>query len=272
MSWPMSNALVVVAHPDDESMFFVPLILFLIKHQVSVHVLCLSTGNYDGLGKIRQKEMVSACRSLGVPEGQCTVLDDEAHFADGPKRRWDPEEVYKAVEDHIDDISGRSGSAMDGIFTFDQYGVSGHINHISVHSGVRLYLVRHPRTVGYFLESTNILRKYWGIIDVAVSYLLAVLSPQTSSRAPASSRTDSTGSTLSGASSSSSFLATTSSTSQPTTSPALQSKLPSTLVVTNFNYGINYTAMKKHASQFVWFRRLFVLLSSYSVVNTFRKF
>ena len=35
---------VVFAHPDDESMFFIPTLLYLAKLQEKIHLLCLSTG------------------------------------------------------------------------------------------------------------------------------------------------------------------------------------------------------------------------------------
>lgn len=36
--------LLVIAHPDDESMFFAPTLLELLRAGEQVHVLCLSTG------------------------------------------------------------------------------------------------------------------------------------------------------------------------------------------------------------------------------------
>ena len=43
-----SDALLVIAHPDDECMFFTPTLLGLQSQNVVVHVLCLSTGNFAG--------------------------------------------------------------------------------------------------------------------------------------------------------------------------------------------------------------------------------
>ena len=36
----------VVAHPDDETMFFGPTVCNLVRSGADVHVLCLSTGDY----------------------------------------------------------------------------------------------------------------------------------------------------------------------------------------------------------------------------------
>lgn len=48
--------LFVIAHPDDEAMFFVPTILALKRNQTNqskMSLLCLSSGNAVGLGEIR---------------------------------------------------------------------------------------------------------------------------------------------------------------------------------------------------------------------------
>ena len=38
------NLLLVIAHPDDEAMFFGPLLLHCLSFKINVHVLCLSDG------------------------------------------------------------------------------------------------------------------------------------------------------------------------------------------------------------------------------------
>jgi N-acetylglucosaminylphosphatidylinositol deacetylase len=60
LKWPKgellqskSSILLVTAHPDDEVMFFTPLLLGLVEKGHQVQILCLSTGNFGGLGHIR---------------------------------------------------------------------------------------------------------------------------------------------------------------------------------------------------------------------------
>ena len=53
------NILFVMAHPDDECMFFTPTI-YALKEKSNLYLLVLSNGGYDGLGKIREKEMEKA--------------------------------------------------------------------------------------------------------------------------------------------------------------------------------------------------------------------
>jgi LmbE family N-acetylglucosaminyl deacetylase len=67
------NILYVIAHPDDEAMFFVPSIMELRKHN-NLFLLCLSTGNSEGLGKIREKELHESAKYLGFTS--CHVVDD----------------------------------------------------------------------------------------------------------------------------------------------------------------------------------------------------
>lgn len=62
-----NNIVIVTAHPDDECMFFGPTITGLRTLTKSrIHVLCLSTGNADGLGSMRKKELVKSCQTLGI--------------------------------------------------------------------------------------------------------------------------------------------------------------------------------------------------------------
>lgn len=69
------NVLLVIAHPDDESMFFAPVINYLISGRHNLHILCMSTGNADGMGSIRKEELYLASAVLKIPAQQVKVLD-----------------------------------------------------------------------------------------------------------------------------------------------------------------------------------------------------
>src|ERR1700761_6318356 len=75
----------LIAHPDDEAMFFAPTVLALTKPELQndFRILCLSTGknvttrpfsqeltaitgNADGLGDVRKTELVKSALHLGV--------------------------------------------------------------------------------------------------------------------------------------------------------------------------------------------------------------
>ncbi|KAI0524054.1 hypothetical protein KFK09_003418 [Dendrobium nobile] len=72
-----SNVLLVVAHPDDESMFFAPTILYLTSNGHNLYILCISNGNSEGKGNIRKEELYRACATLKVPLQQIKVVDHQ---------------------------------------------------------------------------------------------------------------------------------------------------------------------------------------------------
>lgn len=57
--------LLVVAHPDDETIFFAGLLL---QSKGQFRVVCVTDGNADGFGPERAKQFAKACRLLGVKE------------------------------------------------------------------------------------------------------------------------------------------------------------------------------------------------------------
>ena len=54
--------------------FFQPSILELRQHN-KIYMLCISNGNFDGLGREREKELEMACKRLGFNEAP-TIIDD----------------------------------------------------------------------------------------------------------------------------------------------------------------------------------------------------
>ena len=73
---PMSKdkVLLVTAHPDDECMFFTPSIRSFIGQGRKVDLICLSTGNYDGMGERRRRELEKSAQVLGI--SSVIVIDD----------------------------------------------------------------------------------------------------------------------------------------------------------------------------------------------------
>jgi N-acetylglucosaminylphosphatidylinositol deacetylase len=65
------------------------------------------------------------------------------------------------------------------VITFDSHGVSGHPNHVALYSAM-LDLVksrRFPNLQVWALESTPLWRKYLGVVDLLLSWLLSYLDP-----------------------------------------------------------------------------------------------
>ncbi|XP_028780591.1 probable N-acetylglucosaminyl-phosphatidylinositol de-N-acetylase isoform X2 [Neltuma alba] len=164
------NVLIVIAHPDDESMFFTPTINYLISRGHYIYILCLSIGDADNRGRIRKRELFQACATLKVPMQQVKVVD-HPDLQDGFGKVWNHKLVANLVKEEIGKYN------IDMIITFDNYGVSGHCNHRDVYYGVceLLYDIPHREIEAWELVSTNILRKYIGPIDVWLSVFVAML-------------------------------------------------------------------------------------------------
>eukprot|EP01029_Cantina_marsupialis_P021517 TRINITY_DN515_c0_g2_i2.p1 TRINITY_DN515_c0_g2~~TRINITY_DN515_c0_g2_i2.p1 ORF type:complete len:149 (+),score=30.41 TRINITY_DN515_c0_g2_i2:130-576(+) len=94
------RVLIVTAHPDDESMFFIPLIRELVANNVKVHVLCLTNGNADGKGFLREQEQKNVSKLLKF---STKVFHDE-RFLDGMNEKWDNTVVADKISSVISDL------------------------------------------------------------------------------------------------------------------------------------------------------------------------
>jgi N-acetylglucosaminylphosphatidylinositol deacetylase len=135
-------------------MFFVPAISALLNASAQVHLLCLSTGNYDGLGASRSLEVSAAARILGL--SSCAVIDD-TQLQDGVANTW----PVAAVVDKISEAAVRVDATH--ILTFDAGGVSGHPNHVATHTACVAFARSHPRVRLLTLHSSPLLLKYLGV-------------------------------------------------------------------------------------------------------------
>ncbi|KAM9596610.1 N-acetylglucosaminyl-phosphatidylinositol de-N-acetylase isoform 2-T2 [Trichechus inunguis] len=162
-----SRTLLVIAHPDDEAMFFAPTVLSLARLRHRVSLLCFSTGNYYNQGEIRKKELLQSCDVLGIPYSSVMIIDNRA-FPDDPGVQWDTEHVASDLLQHIE------ANGINLVVTFDARGVSGHINHITLHAAVRTLHSegRLPKGCSVLmLETVNVVRKYISFLDLPFSWL-----------------------------------------------------------------------------------------------------
>ncbi|XP_031493553.1 uncharacterized protein LOC116259782 isoform X2 [Nymphaea colorata] len=215
----MRNVLLVIAHPDDESMFFTPTVLCLISARHAVHVLCISTGDAEGKGTLRKNELYQACVILKVQLHRVKIID-HPDLQDGFGKSWSPVLIKDLIEEAV------IAWEIDTVITFDNYGISGHRNHQDVHTGLRMLMMSNLQSdiEAWELVSTNIARKYCGPVDVWWSIFESYFCQKEEIC----------------------FL--------PNKSPCLSAN-----------------AMAQHSSQWVWFRRLFVVFSRYTYMNTLRK-
>lgn len=100
-----ATVLCVTAHPDDESMFFVPVLRCAAAAGMRVHLLCLSTGNAEGLGDRRRGELRAAWRALALPDGTVDVVDDP-RLQDGMRTVWDVDSAAAIVQDCLRRMPG----------------------------------------------------------------------------------------------------------------------------------------------------------------------
>ncbi|XP_063388672.1 N-acetylglucosaminyl-phosphatidylinositol de-N-acetylase [Cydia fagiglandana] len=209
------RVLIVVAHPDDECMFFGPTIFRLCEQGADVYLLCLSNGNNEGKGYIRSKELWLACSELGVSDHNICLVTD-TRLPDNPKVHWPVAVIAKLIQHQLESLD------IDTLVSFDRGGVSSHPNHSAVFYAIAYMFVERllpERCTVYTLDTVNVLRKYWGFLDLPLSFVL---------------------------SSKRYFLRWT----------------ESRRVV---------RAMKRHRSQMVWFRHLYVTFSRYMIINTLRR-
>lgn len=197
----------LIAHPDDESMFFSPTLLALTDPALGNHIkiLCLSTGNADGLGETRTQELEAAAVKLGIRKREDVfVMDDPSRFKDGMDEQWNPDEIAKvlaqafAPDALVPSASGGKAkvkkakaegeegprAAVDALITFDKHGVSSHPNHIALFHGARKFLSNLMRDYSgyacpvavYSLTSISIFRKYSFSLDVLPTYFTGIVA------------------------------------------------------------------------------------------------
>ncbi|RUS85635.1 hypothetical protein EGW08_006581, partial [Elysia chlorotica] len=163
--------LILTAHPDDECMFFSPAIIQLCKTS-EVFILCTTSGDYYKQGELRKKELLESCRILGVADHNVQVLDNSA-FLDGPNENWD----FVLLADKVRTVINSFKPAH--VFTFDNQGVSGHPNHISVSKVARQVVqagsFAHGEVKLFELETVSLPRKYISFLELPFS--LASLQP-----------------------------------------------------------------------------------------------
>lgn len=167
------DVLLVFAHPDYEAMFFTPLLHYLQANGIAAHLLCLSTGNYDGKGETRETELYASAAYFGILARSVKIVN-HPELQDGMNKVWSLNVIKNIVEDYLQ----KTGS-ISTIVTFDGHGVSAHPNHIAVHSAVRLTKAGMlPGLIFLQLHSRNVFAKFIGILSL-LPYL-TILNPHRS--------------------------------------------------------------------------------------------
>lgn len=241
----MNCYILIIAHPDDESMFFLPTLYTLVNNSEnfcshttsspssSLHILSLSNGNYDKLGTIREKELVQAAAIIS-DKIEVTIIHDWK-LQDGPNESWSSDVIHEVLRKFLKEKKIKQAVLL----TFDDLGVSGHVNHMDVHRGVMDFYHNKTDTMKglelWTLYSVkNVFVKYLPLGDI---FKILYLWCQSLCRMQC-------------------FMS------------CLSNKRQRRFMM--LNPALVWRAMKAHHSQFVWYRKLFVIFSRYSYVNDWK--
>lgn len=185
--------ILLIAHPDDEAMFFSPTLLALTDPALGNHlkILCLSTGNADGLGETRKKELVESAMKLGVRREEDVFVLENGRFKDGMDQDWNTTEIAQVLADAFvpsrtapEPLQDKPSATIDVLITFDAGGVSNHPNHRALYAGAVLFLRTLMRGYSgwecpvalYALPTVNILRKYSSVFDALLTMTVGAIS------------------------------------------------------------------------------------------------
>lgn len=271
------DILLVVAHPDDEVMFFGPTLALLTTPWLNntLSVLCLTTGDADGLGHVRRLELEASLKQFAVPSSRVTVIDSPS-LPDSQTVEWDLPEVESIVSDAL------KSSMASVLITFDDEGVSHHPNHKALSQAASSFTgtivtrrfpsidsdnhhtpppMKEPLQV-WKLNSVSLVRKYTMLFDALYTYYLqdtvhAILY-QLQSMVP--DHLIAKYNALLGRLPFGLSIPTVSAPPDPLDHFVVVSRRP------QYKY-VKDTMTRAHYSQMVWFRHLWLLFSRYVVVN-----
>eukprot|EP00924_Labyrinthula_sp_SR-Ha-C_P011605 snap_masked-scaffold_17-processed-gene-2.37-mRNA-1 protein AED:1.00 eAED:1.00 QI:0/0/0/0/1/1/2/0/245 len=155
-----STFLLVISHPDDETMFFSPF-LFTLQN---FYVICLSHGSAG-----REIELKNALlnnysfKNTDEVEQRLKVLNSPS-LQDGKAEKWDPEVICNEVRQFIKDKSLENVVVV----SFDGDGISGHPNHKRTSLGCELLFAKEKKVNLMQLKTVGLFEKFgwWMYLSV----------------------------------------------------------------------------------------------------------
>ncbi|PRD24831.1 UNVERIFIED_CONTAM: Pigl [Trichonephila clavipes] len=169
---------------------------------------------------IRKEELRQSCKILGIPAGNLIIIEHSffppSQLPDNPEVKWSRLKVSSIILKYVRHLSATV------VISFDQSGVSGHLNHIAVYDGLESLIFKGLLSEDcevYLLKSVFLFQKYLGFLIVPLLYMCVSFS----------------------------------------------------FASTFHDVKTIWKSMKEHKSQFVWFRKLYIVFSQYVYMNTFIK-
>ncbi|ODQ65816.1 LmbE-like protein [Nadsonia fulvescens var. elongata DSM 6958] len=168
------NITFLIAHPDDEAMFFGPILTKLSSKDLNnnITIVSISSGDFEGLGSIREQELVRSAEILGVAEAKNRVLVvNDPDLPDSMSVEWDIFKIEKVLAEHY--------QPTNIIITFDSKGISDHLNHKSLLPAASLWAAADSklhRSI-WTVRSIPTWRKYISYLDAFYLYLNPVKNP-----------------------------------------------------------------------------------------------
>lgn len=143
------------------------------------------TGNADGLGETRKRELAKSGMILGLRKPDDVFVVEKPEFPDSMTTTWDRAAISSLLSSAFAPNLSRSSrdaanantaptASIDVLITFDAGGVSGHPNHISLYHGARAFVAAlvagkpgwAPPVDLYTLSTVSLPRKYAAFLDV----------------------------------------------------------------------------------------------------------
>jgi len=161
------NVLLLIAHPDDESMFFSPLLCYLSRRDslcsIKLHLLSLSNGGNSA----RSQELKNAAmRVFGMKKERIKVINDERRLKDDINTNWNADAIIEYVNEYVE------ANGIDIVFSFDEHGISQHPNHCSIHRALRQSQSIMDGAEVYSLRTVSICRKYSIYFEALLNLLI----------------------------------------------------------------------------------------------------
>jgi N-acetylglucosaminylphosphatidylinositol deacetylase len=124
----IKTVLLIIAHPNDEIMYFTPTIKKLINLGITLKILCLSNGNNEKIDDIRTEEFKKVSKIIKLEDNSILNIPE---LKDDINQFWNENIVSEKIDDFL-----KKNNDIQTILTFNEDGVTKHPNHISCFNGL----------------------------------------------------------------------------------------------------------------------------------------